>query len=128
MLNGESLTFGDVAVPAAMSGTFKNLIVDESTAPTGTETVIATLYIGGSSTSLTCTVTGLATQCPQDTTHTASIIVGQDYALQIVPSLSAASARTKWSVEFDPGAIPCGPLQADNSNKCNSVIPALIHM
>ena len=52
----------------------------------------------------------------------------QQLHLQIVPSLSAASARTKWSVEFDPGAIPCGPLQADNSNKCNSVIPALIHM
>ena len=84
----------------ARAGTFKNLYTQQSAAPGGATTTIYTLYVNGSSTSVTCTTTGAATTC-SDLTHTAAITAGQSFSVQAVNLAAAAATVPVLGIELD---------------------------
>jgi len=85
-----------MTVPVA--GTAGNLKV-VSSAPGSGQSYTITLYAGNTATSLTCTISGTATQC-SDTTDFPAFTAGQDMSLQIVTSSGAASAPFRWGLTF----------------------------
>lgn len=83
-------------VPMANAGTIKNLYAKSGSAPGGTDTYVFTLRKNASSQSLTCTITGAATQC-NDTTHSFSVVAGDLVDVQITSSATAASLAVSYS-------------------------------
>lgn len=107
---GQSLFFtngftsGAAAQPSVtvpLAGTFKNfLIAPLNAAPGSAQTFTATLYVGGSSTAITCTISGSATSCT-DITHTVSAVTGSFYSIAVVSSAGAATTGFTWGIEYD---------------------------
>jgi hypothetical protein len=88
-----------VSSPLGRAGVFKTLNAFVNTAPGGSATDTITLYVNGSTTALTCTITGAATTC-SDTSDTVTYTSGQSVSYQYVESVGAASTGMGASVEF----------------------------
>jgi len=86
--------------PVPFAGTFRNLYAQISAAPGASGTVTFTLRVNGASTGVTCTMILTETAC-HDTTHVATIAVGQTADLQVVSGAVTASARENFGIELD---------------------------
>lgn len=85
----------------AIAGTVSSLYANVTSAVTGSNTLVMTLYVNGSPTSLTCTITGGATTC-SDTSHSASVSVG-DYAYVVSAGSGAGAVQYEsFSMNFVP--------------------------
>ena len=71
------------AMPFAYSGTVRNLIAKVGAAPSGSNTLITTLFVNGSATALTCTITGPGTTC-SDATHQIAVSSGDAWGMQTI--------------------------------------------
>lgn len=81
-------------------GTIKNLYVRASAAPGGVQTQVFTVFVNGSSTSVTATLLGAAVSA-SDVVHTASFSAGQSCYIQEVASATASAAQLGGSIEVD---------------------------
>jgi len=89
-------TLGDKTVVISTPGTFKNLHVDLTTAPGGSET--RTFTFG----SVDCTITGSATSC-NSAGDTQVVAAGETYDYTTTTSGSAATSNgSTWGIVFDP--------------------------
>lgn len=85
------------------AGTYANLNLVATAAPTGVQTLIATVYkcspaiSSCAATAITCTITGSATTC-SDTAHSFAYSAGDGIALQVVSSATAATTRASGSL------------------------------
>lgn len=99
MVNKGSTTEAVVSTTIPVTGTFRNMYINVSTAPVGVQTVIATLRVNGSDTAVTCTITGAATSC-SDTSNSAAVTAGQLWSIKVVYSATAASSVPKGGVQL----------------------------
>lgn len=88
-------------IPVALTSTIKNLYVQAGAAPGSGQSWTLTLRVGGTSTSVTCTMSGGGASACNDTTHSASVVPGNVVDLQVVASASAASVPMAATMEFD---------------------------
>lgn len=96
---GANAAFCPIFSPIA--GKLKNLIVSLTSPPGTGNTVTATVFLGGSPGSETCTISGSASFC-SDVTHTDAISFGSPaFTVELVWSASAASSTPIVAVEFD---------------------------
>lgn len=87
---------------APTAATLKNLRVTVQTAPGGTDTFIATVFVNNAVSTLTATITGTAVTA-SDTSNTVAVTAGQTVYLRVVTSATAAASAI-WSatVEASP--------------------------
>lgn len=106
-------TANNGALIQPVAGTYKNLVCFKTSGvETGTKTVTF-LLDGTTPSSLTCTITSSSTcasytpvnvtgECCQDTTHTASTSLGDEWWYKITPANTAITGLIFCSMEFDP--------------------------
>lgn len=87
------------AVPANVSGTFKNLKVYLTAQPGAGKSYAFTLMVGGSASALTCTVADTNMSC-EDTTNSVSVTEKQSLSLRSVPTGTPALADATWSMKW----------------------------
>jgi hypothetical protein len=102
-LNGTSATTEATnSTPWSVAGVFSNLKVELSAAPGTGVTDVFTLRINGVDTGITVTISGAAAVLASDTTHTASIAVGDRVTLKRVHTGgTGASSVVSFSFDFD---------------------------
>src|SRR3990167_7522371 len=84
-------------------GTLSNLYVEVGTASGAGKSWTFTVYKNGSSTGLTCAISGAsAVQC-SDTTNTVTTVDGDTVNILIQPSNSPANTDMVWSAQYDTG-------------------------
>ena len=91
---------GGLEVPVPFRGTLKNLFVKAGVAPSGTDSV--TVYKGGSSQAITCslTTTGANRFACNDTTHTLAVSAGDTISIRVVTSASETLTSIRASLEL----------------------------
>jgi hypothetical protein len=86
---------------SAVSGTFKNLFINEFGIPLSGTSFVYTWRINGVSTGITCTIVSPAVSC-SDLTHSAPILAGQYYDLQVIgTSVSPIGVGVTGGIELD---------------------------
>ncbi len=86
------------------SGTLENLDVTLNSGPPGTSSSYTfTVFVSGSATSLSCTISGSVQEC-SDTTDKATVGIGDTLSVVATPSKSPAPSPQSvlWSVQFLP--------------------------
>ncbi len=83
--------------PMGVPGTVDNLYINMSVAPGAGASVAYTLVKNGSDSTLTCTVSDLATTC-NDTAHPITVVAGDLLAWKIVPSAGTAPAASSYAL------------------------------
>lgn len=86
---GNNANSANTQYVAVLPGAFLNLQVISAAPATG-QTITVAMFVNGSASAVTCTITGPATTC-SDTTHTASITAGQTYTLRAITSATTGS-------------------------------------
>lgn len=89
-----TVTTAGCFIRSPISGTVKNFYLDVNAAGSGPgsgQSYTGTLYVNGSSTSVTCQIGPGQTAC-NDTTHTAAVTAGQSVSMQFVTSSGANSS------------------------------------
>lgn len=81
-------------------GTIKNLYVKLSAAPGAGTTRVFTLYLNGSPSALTCTVSGGAATTANDSTHTVTVAAGDEVSLQSSITGTPAAAKLGFGMTF----------------------------
>ena len=100
-------TAARVTVP--MTGTLRRLTFRTTTAPTGSDTAIATVRKNNADTGLTCTVTGAGTTCNDDS-NTVAVVQGDTLELKVVTSATAATLGYNYGWVFESGNDLSHPL------------------
>lgn len=85
----------------AAAGTLTNLRARVNTAPGGSDSVVITLYVDGSASTSTCTITGTATTCA-DTSNSVAVTAGQTLLYDVDYTATATTAPMQWSMVFTP--------------------------
>jgi hypothetical protein len=93
------LSTGELGIPATKGALFSTLRVGVDTPPGAGHTYTFTWRIG-SSTAITCTISGARATTCSDTTHSVAIAASAGYDLQIVADApGAANTNVQWSIE-----------------------------
>lgn len=98
MMYGSSTGVATMNTPVSVSGTLKNLQVLCFSPLPPSETATVTLFKNGSSTPMTCTITGPLGAC-NDGTHTVSVAAGDGIDLQVITSASSGSSSYQFSLQ-----------------------------
>jgi hypothetical protein len=80
-------------------GTIKNLYINLSAAPGSGKSRAFTLYVNGSATAVTQTISDTATT-GNDTTHTAAVVAGDTISILHTPTGTPATANAHWGFSF----------------------------
>jgi hypothetical protein len=99
-------TEATVSAPSPTAATIGAMYVKLSAAPGGGNSVAVTFRDAGSSTSLTCTVSGASATTCDDVTHTATAAQGDLVDYQVVTTGSVGTPNVTITVQY--GAVPSG--------------------
>ena len=110
-----------VQIPCPLSGTFKNLYVEQEGASGASKSYAYTFRKNTADTTLTCTVSGASAVTANDTTHTVSVAAGDLLDVKIVPTNTPTITITRISTVFVPStsclwSIVCSPMISDPSS------------
>ena len=95
----------DVNMVMPCAGTFSLMYINSDTAPGGTASYAFTMRKNGSNTTLTTTMTGLATTA-HDLTHSFTVAAGDLVNIQCVPTGTPTSLNNvNWSMAFTPTTV-----------------------
>ena len=116
--SGGSLQLSDATVSEVygIAGTLKNLYVECSAAPGASKSWVFTVYKNGSSTAITCTVSGSDT-IANDTVNTLAVLPNDVLSLEINPVNTPAGMAVNYGVQFDPttdGEFPISGYETGN--------------
>jgi hypothetical protein len=102
-IHGQSTNVAVARESVPSAGVMRNLYVENTVAPGGTETQIVTVQRGGTDTPLTVTLTGAArTANTLGTGLEQAFIRGDTWVVKIVTSAAAATTTIKFGVEWVP--------------------------
>jgi hypothetical protein len=107
-------------IPIAAAGTASGLYINLSNAPIGGASYTGFLLNNGATSTVTCAITGSATQCT-DLTHTLTIAAGDRPQLVMAPSGAPASAWVTWGLVFTPSVSNTSLLFGVGNGPSNSV-------
>ncbi len=86
-----------VEMPVPFTGHIKDLQAVMNGAPGSGNSIQFTLFINGSSTALTCTISGASATTAVDATHSVAVSAGDLVTLQLVTSAALANNQASWS-------------------------------
>lgn len=95
--NSNTAIFFNLIVPVPFAGHIKDLVAVMIGAPGVGNSVQFTIFVNGSSTALTCTVSGASATTAVDATHSVSVSAGDLVTLQLVTSPALANTQAAWS-------------------------------
>lgn len=91
----------NVYLPFPFAGTIKNLFVYSQGAPGAGESYIITFRNALADTTLTCTISGAASNSCNDQVNTVSVAASNRWSVKVVASAAAAATNISFSIQYD---------------------------